>query len=203
MPIADDLLTQVYNLLGLNNATAQQKYAQLDQINAELDAINAQNRISLKTTGTINERLVELALRAHAPDSWYHLRSGRYEWLGDFGINAYPLSVVVSVKSFKAKERLLVSGTGTLYAPTIGWGRFNDPAEFGLDRLKTYLFRGFLAIYMPDQTIAQLALPARQLQNYYGRPFIRSINAFGNELAAAVVPQGQAGGAGLINTASF
>lgn len=203
MPIADDLLAQVYNTLGLNHATDQQKYGQLDQINAELDAINALNRISVKTTGTINERLVELALKAHAPDSWYHLRRGRYEWLGDFGINAYPLSVVVSVKSFKAKERLLVSGTGTLYAPTIGWGRFDDPAEFRQDRLKTYLFRGFLAIYMPDQTIRQLDPLALQLRNYYDRPFIRSNNSFGIDLAAAVVPQFQIGGAGLIDTASF
>jgi hypothetical protein len=203
MPLADDILEQVYVGLGLNNATEQQKYQQLGQVNTSLDAINAQNPMNVKTTGTINERLVELALRAYAPDSWYHLRRGRYEWLGDFGINAYPLSVVVSVKSFKAKERLLVSGTGTLYAPTIGWGRFDDPAEFGLDRLKTYLFRGFISIYMPDHTIGQLTAPAQQLQNYYGRPFIRSIQAFGDDLAAALIPQVQLGGANLIDTASF
>ncbi|EET49617.1 hypothetical protein [Thalassobium sp. R2A62] len=203
MTFADDTLEQVYAGLGLTNATEEQKCQHLDQINAALDALNAQNTMNVKTTGTINERLVELALKARTPDSWYHLRRGRYEWLGDFGINAYPLSVVVSVKSFKAKERLLVSGTGTLYAPTIGWGRFDDPAEFGLERLKTYLFRGFIAIYMPTSTIGQLTPAARQLQNYYGNRFIRSINSFGDDLAAALIPPAQMGGASLIETASF
>jgi len=203
MPLADDLLEQVYNQLGLTNATEEQKYLQLPQINVALDAINQANLINVKTTGTINERLVELALRAYAPQSWYHLRRGNYDWLGDFGIGAYPLSVVVSVKSFKAKERLLVSGTGTLYAPTIGWGRFNDPTEFGLDRLKIYLFRGFLAIYMPDQTMQQLEPAARQLRNHYGQSLVRSIGNFGTDIRRALIPSGQAGGAHIINTSRF
>lgn len=203
MPLADDILNQVYGQLGLTGSTAEQKYLQLAQINAALDAINQANRINVKTTGTINERLVELALRAYVPQSWYHLTRGSYDWLGDFGIGAYPLSVVVSVKSFKAKERLLVSGTGTLYAPTIGWGRFDNAAEFGEQRLKVYLLRGFLAIYMPEQTRNQLAPAARQLCNYHGRPLVRAIDDFGTDVRQSLIPAGQAGGAHIIDTSNF
>lgn len=53
MPLADDILEQVYVGLGLNNATEQQKYQQLGQVNTSLDAINAQNPMNVKTTGTI------------------------------------------------------------------------------------------------------------------------------------------------------
>ena len=203
MTKADELLDKVYQKLGLTSSTDEVKYQNLTQINGELDAINKASSINVKTTGTITERLVELALRAYAPNQWYHLRQGRHDWLGDFAINAYPLSVVISVKSFKAKERLLVSGTGTLYAPTIGWGRFDDPTEFEPERLKVYLFRGFLAIYMPQNTIQNLKPKAQKMVNFYGRPFVRSLDDFGTDLRQAQNLALHPAGTQLINTASF
>jgi hypothetical protein len=203
MALADDILDRAYQALGIQGLTPRAKYLQINAINTELDRIHAANPINGTTTGTINERLVQLALEGYSPDSWYHLKLKNYDWLGDFGVNAYPLSVVVSVKSFKAKERLLVSGTGTLYAPTIGWGRFDSPAEFGYKRLEKYLFRGFLAIYMPQQTILRLTNRARQVHNYYGRPFIRPITDFGTDLESALINQAQIGGSDLVDTADF
>ena len=140
-----------------------EKYKCLDQINSELDKFNQtlSKPMNVKTTGTISERLVQLALEGYMPESWYKLTDSKYQWLGDFGIQGYPLSAIISVKSFTAKERLLVSGTGTLHAPTIGWGRFKDPSEFSEERLKAYLFRGFLAIYMPRDTISLLNLNSK------------------------------------------
>ena len=121
-------------------------------INSELDQINNSlpKPMNVKTTGTINERLVQLALEGFAPSAWYELKDKKYQWLGDFALQGYPLSVIISVKSFKAKERLLVSGTGSLHAPTVGWGRFDDPKEFSTSRLEAYLFRGFLCIYVSE-----------------------------------------------------
>ena len=57
--------------------------------------------MNVKTTGTINERLVQLALEGYMPKSWYKLTQKKYQWLGDFGIMSYPLSTIISVKSFK------------------------------------------------------------------------------------------------------
>lgn len=80
----------------------------------------------------------------------------------------------ISVKSYKAKERLIVSGMGQNAAPVIGYGLFDDETEWSPDRVKQYKQRGFVAIYMPvtlyDQLAAKnpttLGLPPRQLRKY-------------------------------------
>ena len=69
-----------------------------------------------------------------------------WKWLGDFVLLGYPLNIIISVKSFTAKERLLVSGTGSTLTPTIGFGLFKNPSEFKSSRLHSYILRGFLAI---------------------------------------------------------
>ena len=53
-----------------------------------------------------------------------------WKWMGDFYVRGEPFNTIVTVKSFKAKERLLSSGTGNLLSPTIGFGLFDDPAEW-------------------------------------------------------------------------
>ena len=108
MPIslADRYLSDVYTRLGLSKANSKEKYNRLTDINSELDRINSSlpKQMNVKTTGTINERLVQLALEGFMPESWYSLNDNKYQWLGDFGVQGYPLSVVISVKSFKTKE---------------------------------------------------------------------------------------------------
>lgn len=189
MALADDYLDQAYQACGVNSLTSREKYNNLSAINKQLDIINSRARMNVKTTGTINERLVQLALEGFAPSAWYELKDKKYQWLGDFALQGYPLSVIISVKSFKAKERLLVSGTGSLHAPTIGWGRFDDPTEFSKARLEAYLFRGFLCIYMPKSTIAEMEPSAQNVKNFYGKNFIRDISNFGHDLEASLIYQ--------------
>ena len=76
-----------------------------------------------------------------------------------------PFNAVISVKSYKVKERLLVSGSGSLLVPTIGWGFMNDPNEFKYERLKNYLYRGFIAIYMPKETLDKSEKNSKNLLN--------------------------------------
>lgn len=204
MSQADKYLKEVYTKLGIDTLGPEEKYNLLDKINSELDLLNASlpKPMNVKTTGTINERLVQLALEGYMPKSWYRLTLKKYQWLGDFGVMGYPLSTIISVKSFKTKERLLVSGTGSLHAPTIGWGRFDDPKEFSKERLKAYLFRGFLAIYMPSKTISKLSLEAKNLNNHYGKKLIRSINDFGTDLKNSLISE-RTSSTILLNTSGF
>ena len=204
MSQADKYLKEVYTKLGIDTIGPEEKYNNLDRINFELDLINASlaKPMNVQTTGTINERLVQLALEGYMPKSWYRLTHKKYQWLGDFGVMGYPLSTIISVKSFKTKERLLVSGTGSLHAPTIGWGRFDDPKEFSEERLKAYLFRGFLAIYMPSKTISELLPEAQNLNNHYGKKLIRSINDFGNDLKSSLISE-KTSSTILLNTSGF
>lgn len=189
MALADDYLDQAYQACGVSSLNSREKYKHLSAINKQLDIINSRARMNVKTTGTVNERLVQLALEGFAPSAWYELKDKKYQWLGDFALQGYPLSVIISVKSFKAKERLLVSGTGSLHAPTIGWGRFDDPTEFSKARLEAYLFRGFLCIYMPQGTIAAMEPSAQMVKNFYGKNFIRDISNFGHDLEASLIYQ--------------
>lgn len=189
MTQADVYLEQAYKACGISSLSSREKYKHLSAINRQLDIINSQARMNVKTTGTINERLVQLALEGFAPSAWYELKTKKYQWLGDFALQGYPLSVIISVKSFKAKERLLVSGTGSLLAPTIGWGRFSDPSEFSKARLEAYLLRGFLCIYMPKTTIDAMELSARQVKNFYGKKLIRDISDFGRDLEGSLINQ--------------
>ena len=185
MTLADTYLNQVYVTLGISSLPAKEKYEQLNLINTELDRINRAlpNPMNIKTTGTINERLVQLALEGYIPKAWHKLQG--YDWMGDFAINGFPLSTIISVKSFKAKERLLVSGTGTQYAPTVGWGRFDDPSEFSANRLEAYVFRGFLAIYMPAATAELLDSPAKSVVNIHKHKLVRHIEDFGTDIEAS------------------
>ncbi len=204
MSQADKYLKEVYTKLGIDSLSPEEKYNRLDEINLELDSLNASlpKPMNVKTTGTINERLVQLALEGYMPKSWYKLTQKKYQWLGDFGIMSYPLSTIISVKSFKTKERLLVSGTGSLHAPTIGWGRFDDPKEFSEERLKAYLFRGFLAIYMPSSTISELSTEAINLNNHYEKKLIRPINNFGSDLKKSLISE-RTSSTILLNTSEF
>jgi len=175
MTKADELINKALNNLGILEFSDSDKYKKLQLIMSEMDKFNSKNKIHEKTTGTINERYVEWALKATVKDSHYKFSSRSEEWLGDFCIMGTPMNITVSVKSYTAKERAHASGTGNYISPTILWGLFNDASEFGLDRLNVYLLKGFIAIYMPSATIKQLEKGARIRKNLFGHPLIRDI----------------------------
>ena len=120
-----------------------------------------------------------------------------------------PFNLFVSVKSYKAKERLIVSGTGQNAAPVVGYGLFDDPSEWSPDRVKQYKQRGFVAIYMPkslyDTLAAMTALtpglpprltrkystsngyPATSIKNIYDRPLLRKLEDFDDDIARVCI----------------
>ncbi len=69
----DEILDGVIASLGLSKTQPKICYQNLTAINAALDKINAKNTINVKTTGTINERLVQFALDGFVSNSWYPL----------------------------------------------------------------------------------------------------------------------------------
>lgn len=182
---ADRILNDVYIALGIQNAVDSEKYNAIDRIVTELQNINNRNTIGVKTTGTISERLCELALRS-AVSGIYNNLGRDWKWIGDFSILGNPFNLIVSVKSFKAKERLMASGSGNVLSPTIGWGLFNDPAEWTEARIKGYLFRAFIGIYMPSILLNQLPDEARAILNINGKLFLRSVNTFIDDLGQSL-----------------
>jgi hypothetical protein len=185
MAAADTILARVYNTLGILAHTDAQKYNQIDQIVAQLQRINARTKINPKTTGTISERLCELALRNCAP-GMYNSITSEWNWMADFSILGNPFNLLISVKSFKAKERLLVSGSGNPLSPTVGWGLFDDPTEWTEARVRLYLFRSFIAIYMPSSLYRIIPQASRQINNINGKSFIRKIDDFMQDLNNAI-----------------
>ena len=185
MTQADTILNTVYQTLNLQNATDIQKYSRINDIVIELQNINTQRVINVKTTGTISERLCELALRSAVPNIYNSLGQD-WKWIGDFSVLGNPFNLIISVKSFKAKERLMASGSGNVLSPTVGWGLFDDPNEWTVNRIKGYLFRAFITIYMPHGLLNQLPQASRNIRNINGFPFLRSVNTFSQDLANAL-----------------
>lgn len=185
MTRADEILTDVYAGLGIGNASDGEKYLQIDQIVHALAQINNEEAISPKTTGTISERLCELALRTTIPNGYKRI-SDEWNWMADFSISGHPFNLLVSVKSFKAKERLLVSGSGNNLSPCVGWGLFDDAAEWAVERVRKYMFRSFIAIYLPSTLVQQLSLESRQVTNLNGKLFLREIQQFTADIENAL-----------------
>ena len=185
---ADRLLTAAYKQLGLTNASSQNKYDRIDEIVSWLAKRNSRSRIAVATTGTITERLCGLALEGYLGDGCFETLPQQWKWLADFSILGRPLNVLVSVKSFKAKERLLMSGSGVLLAPTIGFGLFDDPSEWRVPRLHNYVLRGFVSIYMPEPLyvrVKESQPEAARFRNLNSNRFLRPLEAFGRDLAKA------------------
>lgn len=185
MTQADIILNQVLNNLRIQNGTFEDKYNQIPAIVNTLQQINAQQAINAKTTGTISERLCEFGLKASVPNI-YEKITGSWNWMADFSVYGHPFNLLISVKSFKAKERLLVSGSGNNLSPTIGWGLFDDPNEWRLERVKSYLYRSFIAIYMPANLYNQLPVNVQSINNINGNPFIRDLSSFIIDIRSAI-----------------
>lgn len=183
---ADTILNQVYCTLGLNGATDSAKYDRIDDIVIQLQTVNAAGTINVKTTGTISERLCELALKSTVPDI-YNTLGRDWKWIGDFSVLGNPFNLIISVKSFKAKERLMASGSGNVLSPTVGWGLFDDINEWTEPRIKGYLYRAFVVIYMPTILYNQLTSGAKKILNVNNKPFLRKLSKFKTDLRNALV----------------
>ena len=181
--IADTLLYEVCNDLGVDPRDPKEIYNNILQIRDKLDEINLKKAILVGTTGTITERLCEAGLMSINAN--YGKLPQNWKWVGDFYIESIPFNVIISVKSFKAKERLLSSGSGNYLSPTIGYGLFNDVNEFKIKRLAMYPFRAFIAIYMPSDTYNLLEEDAKNLRNINNQLFIRKLENFTDDLTAA------------------
>ncbi len=199
---------------GLTNATPQIQYSNIYQIlsardSVHADIINAGLTEDVKVTGAVTELICKIALDAAAPNRYDKLPK-TWDWIGDYAIMGSPFNLFISVKSYKAKERLIVSGTGQNAAPVIGFGLFDDPKEWSPDRVKQYKQRGFIAIYMPqtlyntlDAMIPTTAglpprlvrryspangYPATNIKNVYDKPLLRKLEDFCIDIANVCLP---------------
>ncbi len=181
VPKADAILGRVYEDLDLAGASASDRYDRIDDIVAALKDENQRETIPVPTTGAISERLCKLGLDA-AVDGIYRRLPRYWKWVGDFAIAGQPFNLIVSVKSFKARERLLASGTGHVLSPTYGWGLFDDVDEWTAERVRSYLYRGFAGIYVPNHLFAALSEECQDIRNLNGRPLVRSLGSFVTDL---------------------
>lgn len=177
--------------------------------NLVTDAEKNEISVDVSVTGKVTEMLCKIGLDAAAPGR-YDVLPERWNWIGDFAILGTPFNLFISVKSYKAKERLIVSGTGQNAAPVIGWGLFDDPSEWSPERVKQYKQRGFVAIYMPKSTYTSLSemnanapnltpyyrrkyqaangYPATTITNIYDRPLLRDLDNFATDISRICLP---------------
>jgi hypothetical protein len=190
---ASKFLNQAITELGFEGFTNTELYANVGSILQYLNEINALKAIAVGTTGTILEQLCRYGLEAAVAGTQATVTRmpQQWKWVGDFSIPGDPFNLVISVKSFKARERLLASGSGSALSPTIGWGAFNAPNEFNASRIASYAYRGFVAIYMPEATRTALMAAALNFTNINGRPFIRAHADLVENINSAINKQGR------------
>ena len=113
------------------------------------------------------------------------LNRGKYKHMklyGDFLIPTAPHNLFVSVKSERARERLILSGNRL---ETVGFGFFKQPQEFTSESRRRLFTRwGFSAIYMPESTLKSVRtrLGGHMPVNRNGRPLYRPLSRFGPDL---------------------
>lgn len=208
------IINETLSRSGFSTQPPQVQYDHIYDILAARDAVHADIiaaglKEDVKVTGSVTELICKIALDAAAPGR-YHKLPKAWDWIGDFAIMGSPFNLFVSVKSYKAKERLIVSGTGQNAAPVVGYGLFDDENEWTPDRVKQYRQRGFIAIYMPNALYDTLAAmvpttpglssrlrrkysrsngyPATEIPNIYDRPLLRKIEDFASDVAGVCIP---------------
>lgn len=185
---ADKLFGEACSRLGLQDAGPDVLYRNIEHLVAELEKFNRRETIPPATTGAISERLCRQGLES-VDELRFRRAASDWKWVADFMVFGEPYDVAVSVKSFTAKERFLVSGTGSLLAPTLGWGLFKDPSEWGESRVRSILYRGFFAVYMPAGTLEAVIRnnPAvQEFRNINQKPFLRDLTRFPEDLQGAL-----------------
>lgn len=181
------LLKQVLKDLGLDTKHCAEQWPAVYEIVRRLGVHNSKSTLAAATTGALTEALCSIGLRSvldeKTRDFW---KLGKdWKWLADFAIRGRACNVLISVKSFTAKERLLMSGTGSALAPTIGFGLFKEPKEWSEQRAMKYLLRGFWAIYMPKDTLKRVPPHAKQIRNPLGGEFLRELTCFPTDILQA------------------
>lgn len=189
------IMEEILRRSGLNGRSAGYKYKHLNNIldarNAVSDDIKANGlREDDSVVGAVTELICEIGLEASVPKRYARLPEG-WNWFGDYAITGLPFNLYISVKSYSARERLIVSGTGQGAAPVIGYGLFDKPSEWAPSRVEQYKHRGFVAIYIPQDfydTLAVQNVPviATEIKNIYGRPLLRSMDAFVSDIKNVV-----------------
>jgi hypothetical protein len=117
-------------------------------------------------------------------------KMGDLKALGDILIPCAPTNLIISVKSEKARERLLYSANSI---EGIGFGFFDEPQEFWtMRRMQLYKRMGFSAIYMPDETYDKIIrkLKAENRENFAvninGTHLYRPITIFSSDMGRLV-----------------
>lgn len=181
--------------LGINRRKKLEAYRRLDDIVAELNRVvrrsPAMRQGNAAVTGAISEYLCRLALDGVLGVRGYAVLGREWQWLGDYSLPGNPLNVLLSIKSFKAKERLLVSGARALTSPTIGWGLFDDASEWSAVRTRSYVYAGFARVYMPEKTLVATGDAAKRVVNLNGNPLLRPLESFVIDLEAWVGSDGR------------
>lgn len=114
----------------------------------------------------------------------------RLKALGDILVPCAPTNLLISVKSEAARERLLYSANSI---EGIGFGFFNQAKEFWTPRRMSLFKRmGFTAIYMPDETHAEVQAHvdahghASYAVNINGTALYRPLSVFGADMLRIV-----------------
>ncbi|KQY75394.1 hypothetical protein ASD25_12730 [Brevundimonas sp. Root1423] len=118
------------------------------------------------------------------------LNEGRmraHKAFGDILVPCAPTNVVISVKSEKARERLLYSSNAI---EGVGYGFFDEPEEFwSPSRMALYKRMGFSAIYMPATTLHAVMTEVtgkghdHHAVNINGTDLYRDLADFGPDMA--------------------
>lgn len=161
-----------------------------NSITADIATAGLTEDVSL--IGSLTEKICEIAIKAVCDEKRYSKLPKNWKWLGDFAVTGLPFNLYISVKSYYAKERLIVSGTGQMAAPVVGYGLFKDVNEWNPSRVGQYKHRGFVAIYIPHDIYDALSRktgkghPVTDVKNIYDKPFLRDIADFSNDLKNVV-----------------
>jgi hypothetical protein len=174
---AEAAIAKAYKALSLTKASSEERYQRIAQIVAHLEQLNSKRKFKGATTGRITELLCQLALDATLHDRFSKLAK-EWEWLGDFSLQGVPFNLLVSVKSFTAKERLIASGSRSLLIPTVGWGLLKEASEWTVRRTQSYVFAGFVAIYLPRTTLEEIGSDAKSVLNVNGHRLLRGLDEF-------------------------
>jgi hypothetical protein len=175
------------------------QYEHLSDILAARDSVTtdilaAGLREDVSVIGSVTEKICEIAIKAVCDNTRYSPLPKNWKWLGDFAITGLPFNLYISVKSYYAKERLMVSGTGQMAAPVVGYGLFKDIKEWNPSRVSQYKHRGFVAIYLPPELYNDLSRktgrghPVTNVKNIYDKPLLREITNFSRDLQNVVIP---------------
>ena len=186
----------IRNALNYSNCPLRSSLSQLVALESDcrerLDYVhNNVQKIDGNTTGTIVERFCEAQLICALGRREYTTFGQDMKWIGDFSVRAYPLAIIMSVKSIEAKERLIASGLSNSLVPTIGYGWFRKAEEFKESRCRSLKVAGFGAIYMPGSTLADVENPG--FLNVHNKPLLRSLDQLSDDLKKAVIPKSRVG----------